>query len=349
MTTVSKIKRGRPVLPDEELFLDATEEDVSNTKKIAEYYPVMNVRMLEWMVQARKRNIRVSSEMVMERARIIAHSIGWRSFRASSGWCVKFLRRNNIRLRDLKRSAVLRAKCLEATGWEDKILNPDGVPVAPLTTAAAAAKKGKRKGAGAGHGGNDSSDSSDSENEEGEDSGFESEPGDSIDGENKPISAESAAKAWNLLQEWFIEHPPANERVMQAVFILNKELTNPAISLASAPAPAPMPHTAGADVTATSQPQPIIHVLASTSSSSSSASSSSSSSSWVKNGKLTGAASAPTAATATAGGAKKQATSATVPITASNSATTNGSSASTSASASTGTSIYQPIPVSIQK
>jgi hypothetical protein len=80
--------------------------------------------MLEWVVQAQKRNIRMTSKMLQDRAKIIADSIGWSAFRGSSGWCVKFLRRNNIKLRSIKRSAQLKAACKEGTSWETRILNP---------------------------------------------------------------------------------------------------------------------------------------------------------------------------------------------------------------------------------
>jgi len=103
MTTVSKIKKGRPSREEMEQNREAMSEvEAPSVKKLAEFYPLMNKRMLDWVNQAQKRNIRITSAMLQERAKVVADSIGWTSFRASSGWCVKFLRRNNIKLRTLK-------------------------------------------------------------------------------------------------------------------------------------------------------------------------------------------------------------------------------------------------------
>jgi hypothetical protein len=208
MTTVSKIKKGRPSKEELEAQRESmiTEEPPS-VKKLAEYYPLMNKRMLEWVAQAQKRNVRISSAMLQERAKVVADSIGWTSFRASSGWCVKFLRRNNIKLRQLKRKAQLKSTCQEGTKWEEKILNPrlnsDGTMEA---------------------------DTSDSE-EVGDDGDLDSDSDEDVLGTRTKVpTLEGARKAWNTLQEWFISHPPHQDRVMQAVFIINKEMMQPSFA-----------------------------------------------------------------------------------------------------------------------
>lgn len=206
MTTVSKIKKGRPSKEELEAARDTMiVEEPPSVKKLAEYYPLMNKRMLEWVAQAQKRNVRITSAMLQDRAKIVADSIGWTSFRASSGWCVKFLRRHNIKLRQLKRKAQLKSTCQEGTKWEEKILNPrlnaDGSAV--------------------------EADTSDSEDLDEED-GLGSDSDDDVLGTRTKVpSLERARKAWNTLQEWFISHPPTQDRVMQAVFIINKEMMQP--------------------------------------------------------------------------------------------------------------------------
>lgn len=233
MTTVSKIKKGRPSKEELEAARDTmiTEEPPS-VKKLAEYYPLMNKRMLDWVAQAQKRNVRITSAMLQERAKIVADSIGWTSFRASSGWCVKFLRRNNIKLRHLKRKAQLKSTCQEGTKWEEKILNPrlnaDG------TVAEA-----------------DTSDSEDI----GDDDGLDSDSDEDVLGTRTKVpSLERARKAWNTLQEWFISHPPTQDRVMQAVFIINKEMMQPssgdsaATGLGATPLPLPLGGTGSSNL-----------------------------------------------------------------------------------------------------
>jgi len=219
MTTVSKIKKGRPSREELEQNREAMSEiEAPSVKKLAEFYPLMNKRMLDWVSQAQKRNVRISSAMLQERAKVVADSIGWTSFRASSGWCVKFLRRNNIKLRQLKRKAQLKSTCQEGTKWEDRILNPklniDGLEV---------------------------SDSSDSEADvDNESLDSDSEDEDAL-GRPRTVTLARARKAWSLLQDWFIAYPPQQDRILQAVFIINKEMMNPALVAApdtAAPAPA---------------------------------------------------------------------------------------------------------------
>lgn len=209
MTTVSKIKKGRPSREEIEQTREAMSEiEAPSVKKLAEFYPLMNKRMLEWVSQAQKRNVRISSAMLQERAKVVADSIGWTSFRASSGWCVKFLRRNNIKLRQLKRKAQLKSTCQEGTKWEDRILNPkvtiDGMEVA----------------------GSDTSDSEIDQDNESVDSDSEDE--DAL-GRPRTVTLVKARKAWSLLQDWFIAYPPQQDRILQAVFIINKEMMNPAL------------------------------------------------------------------------------------------------------------------------
>eukprot|EP00600_Ochromonadales_sp_CCMP1393_P004773 CAMPEP_0174963146 /NCGR_PEP_ID=MMETSP0004_2-20121128/5159_1 /TAXON_ID=420556 /ORGANISM="Ochromonas sp., Strain CCMP1393" /LENGTH=270 /DNA_ID=CAMNT_0016211721 /DNA_START=224 /DNA_END=1036 /DNA_ORIENTATION=- len=159
-----------------------------------EYHHLLNSRMLEWIAQAEKRNVRITSALLQERARTIAESIGYVSFGASSGWVVKFLRKHNIKLRALKKSAHLKANCQEGTNWEKRILQPRGDdPTAD-------------------------SDQEETYFEEGA-AGSWKEP--------KELTLEGARAAWNHLQEWFILNPPQNDRVMSAIFIINKEITNP--------------------------------------------------------------------------------------------------------------------------
>jgi len=208
MTTVSKIKKGRPSREEMEQNREAMSEvEAPSVKKLAEFYPLMNKRMLDWVNQAQKRNIRITSAMLQERAKVVADSIGWTSFRASSGWCVKFLRRNNIKLRTLKRAAQLKSTCQQATKWEDRILNPkigpDGLEVP--------------------------SDTSDSEAEmDNESLDSDSEDEDAL-GKPRTVTLAKARKAWSLLQDWFIAYPPQQDRILQAVFIINKEMMNPAL------------------------------------------------------------------------------------------------------------------------
>lgn len=207
MTTVSKIKKGRPSREELEQNREAMSEiEAPSVKKLAEFYPLMNKRMLDWVSQAQKRNVRISSAMLQERAKVVADSIGWTSFRASSGWCVKFLRRNNIKLRQLKRKAQLKSTCQEGTKWEDRILNPklniDGLEV---------------------------SDTSDSEADvDNESLDSDSEDEDAL-GRPRTVTLAKARKAWSLLQDWFIAYPPQQDRILQAVFIINKEMMNPAL------------------------------------------------------------------------------------------------------------------------
>lgn len=229
MTTVSKIKKGRPLREETETNKSENmgEVETPNVKKLAEFYPLMNKRMLEWVSSAQKRNVRISSAMLQERAKIVADSIGWTSFRASSGWCVKFLRRNNIRLRHLKRKAQLKSTCQEGTKWEDKILNPkvnaEGMEVV----------------------GSDTSDSEAEADDDSLDSDSDNEPG-----RAKVPTLEGARKAWSQLQEWFITHPPHQDRVMQAVFIINKEMMNP--SFQGLPVSTDMSSIGGAGVASSS-------------------------------------------------------------------------------------------------
>lgn len=209
MTTVSKIKKGRPSREELEQNREAMSEvEAPSVKKLAEFYPLMNKRMLDWVSQAQKRNVRISSAMLQERAKVVADSIGWTSFRASSGWCVKFLRRNNIKLRALKRKAQLKSTCQEGTKWEDRILNPklneEGMEVA-------------------------ASDTSDSEMDgDNESVDSDSEDDDAL-GRPRVVTLAKARKAWSLLQDWFIAYPPQQDRILQAVFIINKEMMNPAL------------------------------------------------------------------------------------------------------------------------
>ena len=255
MTTVSKIKRGRPSREEQETSLDIT--DPTTSKKVAEYYPLMNKRMKDWVVQAEKRNVQITSAILQERAKVVADSIGWTSFRASSGWCVKFLRRNNIKLRELKRQAKLKSACKEGTKWEHKILNPrldaDGMVVDADTSDSEDAAE------------HDFMDDSDSEDE------------DALGGRNKVPSLESAKRAWELLQEWFIAHPPKQERFMQAVFIINKEMMTSSFEAAntaaaaataapantsSAGAPLPLPVTAAPESPSADLQQQQLNALA---------------------------------------------------------------------------------------
>mmetsp|Transcript_33072 Transcript_33072/g.72849 ORF Transcript_33072/g.72849 Transcript_33072/m.72849 type:complete len:303 (+) Transcript_33072:82-990(+) len=189
ITTVCKIKKGRP---DHDAENERVEHDSS--KKLAEYYPLLNARMLEWVVQAQKRNIRMTSKMLQDRAKIIADSIGWSAFRGSSGWCVKFLRRNNIKLRSIKRSAQLKAACKEGTSWETRILNPKLDETGALVP----------------------------DSEEDEEEAMEDEEED--DEEPRPPTFSEVRRSWQSIQEWFIAHPPRLERVQKAIYTLNREM-----------------------------------------------------------------------------------------------------------------------------
>mmetsp|Transcript_66585 Transcript_66585/g.130942 ORF Transcript_66585/g.130942 Transcript_66585/m.130942 type:complete len:329 (-) Transcript_66585:234-1220(-) len=219
MTTVSKIKKGRPSKDEIDASRDLSDLEPPSVKKLAEYYPLMNKRMLQWVAQAQKRNVRISSAMLQERAKIVADSIGWHTFRASSGWCVKFLRRNNIKLRQLKRKAQLKSNCQEGTKWESRILAPR------LNADGTIAE----------------SDSSDSDDMQDDDVSLDSdsENEDGLGPRSKPPTLEKARKAWNQLQEWFITHPPHQDRVMQAVFIINKEMMQPSFMVAPSTTPVP--------------------------------------------------------------------------------------------------------------
>jgi hypothetical protein len=146
---------------------------------------------------------------------------------------VKFLRRNNIKLRYLKRKALLKSTCQEGTKWEEKILNPRLNPDGTVAE----------------------EDTSDSEGDLGEGS-LDSDSEDDVLGKrSRPITLEKARKAWNQLQEWFISHPPHQDRVMQAVFIINKEMMSPSFaqgaagSSSSAGVPLPLPINGSASPT----------------------------------------------------------------------------------------------------
>jgi hypothetical protein len=189
---------------------------------------------------------------LQDRARLVADAIGWTSFRASSGWCVKFLRRNNIKLRQLKKRALLKANCKESTGWEEKILRGEG--------GSSSSGSSKRKSQhrllddgetyteedgdeeGNSHQRGENGDSGPDSDSEGDDDmfggggsgsrdrrgyGHHSKDKSSSSGAGKVPTLEGARKAWSSLQEWFIANPPYQDRVMQAIFIINKEMMNP--------------------------------------------------------------------------------------------------------------------------
>ena len=250
ITTISRIKKGRPSHDDVVTPIVATplESDAAAPKRTTNCELLSN-RMLEWIAEAQKRNVRISSTMIQQRAKTVATAIGWTTFRASSGWCAKFLNRHDIKLRVLKRQAQAKSRCEEGTAWETRILNPqhssstsssDASTTLPTSSAAVAASSSLSAFAHYASNGFNPAGVLDEDIVDDDDvdadvddvsTGGRNDIADNHDDvspkEKDTLTLERARKAWRLLQEWFIVHPPSQERVTQSIFILNMEMMNP--------------------------------------------------------------------------------------------------------------------------
>ncbi|XP_033229499.1 tigger transposable element-derived protein 4-like [Belonocnema kinseyi] len=79
----------------------------SDRKRIkTSHFPLLEISMVEWMKSARNKNIPLSGPIVLEKAEFFAAHLGYKDFKATSGWLEKFENRNRIIYRTLNGETV---------------------------------------------------------------------------------------------------------------------------------------------------------------------------------------------------------------------------------------------------
>ena len=75
---------------------NSNEKSASQKRSTNEKFSEVNKLLWEWYVRARESNIPVSGPLLMEEAKLIAESIGDKSFQGTNAWLQKWKRRHNI-------------------------------------------------------------------------------------------------------------------------------------------------------------------------------------------------------------------------------------------------------------